>query len=80
VFLADSRTDKVRPSSHRYRRWNAHWLSGANEGKRLRFDSFDLDTLTFKLTEPLAVATGDRFAYILGSVQLDDSPQHDQRL
>jgi len=63
VFLADSRIDKVRPSSHRYRGWGIHWLSGNNKGKQTTFAEFDTETLTFKLTEPLTVSPGDRFAY-----------------
>lgn len=47
--------------SHGYRGWNLVWLTGSNRKKASVIDSFDWETLRFKLKEPAAMNVGDTF-------------------
>ncbi|NUP98310.1 MAG: right-handed parallel beta-helix repeat-containing protein [Armatimonadetes bacterium] len=47
--------------SHRYRGWQLLWLSGDQAGQTATIDSFDPDSLQFKLTAPSAMKPGDPF-------------------
>ena len=48
-------------NSHLYRGWNLAWLSGARPNTLSVIDSFDPDTLRFKLRQPHPMKPGDRF-------------------
>ena len=50
-----------RRQSHRYRGWNLAWMAGDKPGAVSIIDSFDPETLRFKLREPHAMKTGDHF-------------------
>lgn len=47
--------------SHLYKGWNLAWLSGAQARSIYIIDSFDPDTLRFKLTKPCTMRVGDSF-------------------
>jgi hypothetical protein len=47
--------------SHLYRGWNLAWLSGSTPNALSTIDSFDPETLHFKLTRPHEMKAGDRF-------------------
>ena len=47
--------------SHRYRGWKVVWTSGPRANTTALIESFDPKTLRFTLTEPCALASGDRF-------------------
>jgi hypothetical protein len=47
--------------SHLYKGWNLAWLSGAQARSISIIDSFDPDSLRFKLTKPCGMRAGDRF-------------------
>ena len=62
TFLTPGRTVPLeRRQSHQYRRWNLAWLSGSKPKTLSLIDSFDPETLQFKLTQPHEMAVGDRF-------------------
>jgi hypothetical protein len=50
-----------RRKSHQYRAWNLVWLTKARPNTLSVIDSFDADTLRFKLREPVDLKPGDRF-------------------
>lgn len=50
-----------RRRSHQYRGWNLLWLSGAAARSISVIDSFDPETLRFKLTQPRGIKERDRF-------------------
>ena len=50
-----------RRRSHQYRGWNLAWLSGAAAKSVSVIESFDPETLRFKLTKPCAMKERDRF-------------------
>ena len=48
-------------NSHRYKGWNLAWVGGSSPNALSIIDSFDPDSLRFKLREPHEMKTGDRF-------------------
>ncbi len=50
-----------RRKSHLYRGWSLAWLSGVKPNTLSTIESFDAETLRFKLREPIAMKPGDRF-------------------
>lgn len=50
-----------RRRSHQYRGWNLAWLNGSVVKSRSVIESFDPETLRFKLTQPCAMKERDRF-------------------
>jgi len=50
-----------RRRSHQYRGWNLAWLSGAANGSMSVIESFDPETLRFKLAKPCGMKERDRF-------------------
>ncbi|MFA5190724.1 MAG: hypothetical protein WC740_08360 [Verrucomicrobiia bacterium] len=47
--------------SHRYRGWNVAWFRGTKPDGASVIESFDPETLCFKLKQPRAMKVGDRF-------------------